>query len=190
MIRLFIAFPLPETVRTYLGDLVDRARGLGGSIKWVKSGDAHLTLKFLGDTDPALVESIKEELNLLAEDFPPIAASTGACGAFPNFKKPRVYWVGLTSTAALAELAAAVDRAMSHLGYELEDRPFTGHLTLGRIKDPRGCEPVSRFLEQVPAEEIPLRFDRLILFRSELTPKGPLYTALHTVRLGIDTFGG
>ncbi len=183
--RLFIALPLPENIENLLGRIIDDLKPLSRAVKWVNSDIIHLTVKFLGETKPELVEPIKKALDRVAPDFSPIECSIDRLGAFPNLKRPRVFWAGLAGQKEILEkLARHVDLEMNALGFEKESRSFKAHLTLGRVKrdDPMSelCQGVGNY-KLVPE---PLTFGKLILFKSTLTPRGPIYEVLHRVPLG------
>jgi 2'-5' RNA ligase len=186
-LRLFIAVPAPETVRASAAAVAEALRGRG-DVRWVTPERLHLTLKFLGTVEPEKVEGIRSSLAKTANGFSSFVIDLTGPGAFPNPRRPQTLWLGVggEGNASLASLAEAVDAAMSEHGCAREDRPFRGHLTIGRVRSPTGLPALSRALkEQIergrPQEGIwPVGHFELV--RSDLRPDGPVYTT-------IDTFG-
>lgn len=183
-VRLFIAIELPAELVTRLRDFQSEP-GLTRLpyAKWVDPGSIHLTLKFLGDVDPARLETVKESAAAAARPFHPFVLSTGRTGFFPGAQRARVFWLGLEGEVAeLGRLQQGIDRAMSKLGFESENRPFTAHLTLARLRE--GCSGSQRleFAALAGAAVFepgpPMPVEAVALMRSQLTPKGAVYTRL------------
>ena len=194
MLRLFIALPVEPTVKQFLTETITRLRDIGGNVKWVDPKNVHLTVKFLGDTDEKLVKQIAEKMDKIASRNQPIDCTLDRLGAFPNLRRPRVFWAGMTSAEGVMEtlkhMAGAVDLAVSKLGFERESRPFKSHLTLGRVRIATGLETLTDYVETTQIEPCPVHLDRLVLFKSTLTPKGPIYYRLHEAVLGEQRFEG
>ncbi len=187
MMRLFIALPLPGKVEEELGRMIFLLKQKGGSVKWVTPKNIHLTMKFLGDTEENLVDSIKEQIDAIARDFAPVETVITRLGAFPNLSRPRVIWAGLDKNIeTLAEISAKVEMAVQTLGFEREERRFKAHLTLGRVRQPAGLDNLTGYMKSLDVPEMSFRLDRMVLFRSTLTPRGPVYDRLHEVMLAKD----
>jgi len=185
MIRLFIAFPLPDPVKLELGKIILSLKQKGGSVKWVASRNIHLTAKFLGNTDDKLVKSISEEIDHITKIYPPVETTMSHLGAFPNLSRPRVIWVGLDrNVEPLANIALNTEEAMQKLGFPAQDKRFKAHLTLGRVRENRDLSNLTDFMKTYKVNELSFRFDRLVLFKSILTPRGPIYERLHESFLG------
>jgi 2'-5' RNA ligase len=149
-------------------------------LKWVRPESMHLTLKFLGDVDPARVPEIEAALAAAAGAAPPFSLNARGIGVFPGMRKPRVLWMGLEGQLdRLAALQAAVESELARVGFPAEERPFKAHLTLARIKAPLRI-PLSEALlsEAGEGESGPFPVERICLFRSELRPAGAVYTRL------------
>ena len=191
MIRLFIALPLPEPVEKELGQLISLCRNKGGHVKWVASENIHLTARFLGDTDEAVIPGIKEQINEVAGQFSPVKTIIDKLGGFPNLKRPRVFWAGIGANAEqLAVISEQVELRRREFRFGPEKKSCRAHLTLGRVRRPQGLEPLSDFLQNYTMKPIPVLFDRLCLFQSTLTPSGPIYKRLHEVLLSPERFEG
>jgi 2'-5' RNA ligase len=191
MLRLFIALPLPHEVETELGRLLDLLRPIGPEVKWVPAKNIHLTVKFLGDTEEKLVDKITSAIDQVAAAYQPFESVMDRVGGFPNLRRPRVIWVGRTEpTENAARMARDIDLRMRELRFEKEKRGFKAHLTLGRVREGRRIDDLAAYLETFKLQPIPLKLDRLVLFKSTLTPKGAIYDRLHEAMLGQQRFDG
>ena len=190
--RLFIAFPLPVEIKKYLSKTIDDFKSHcsdNKAVKWVDANNIHLTVKFLGDTDSSLLDTIKKELSNIGKQFPIINCSINKVGAFPNLNKPRVYWIGIDpQNDDIFELAEQTDKAMSQLGFEKESRKFQAHLTLGRIKISYELSDLNQYISNYKVEPKQLTINKLRLYKSTLIRQGPIYECLHEVKLGEERF--
>lgn len=188
--RLFIAIELNKSVTQELDrlcrrlqhkyDLNDRA------IKWVKSSNIHLTLKFLGDVVDGDIPSVCDTLTEVAEQFNPFDFEIADCGYFPPKSAARILWAGIQEGQEdLQALAEVIDMAYNALGFPLENKPFRAHLTLARIKQAKVGYEVREALEQVePFSLTHQSVSQIALIESILTRNGPEYTPMHHTRLG------
>ena len=133
--RLFVAIEIPREIRNTLAVFMKELRGTAPQAKWVHAENLHVTLKFLGETDPAQVSAVESALGAVRSPQP-VRMEFRGLGFFPNEKRPRVFWVGMNASANLRSLAGDIDRTMHRLGFPLEDCPFTPHLTLARFNPP------------------------------------------------------
>jgi 2'-5' RNA ligase len=180
MIRLFIAWPLSPEVEQELGRIEFLLKQKGGRVSWVAPKNIHLTARFLGDTDEKLVVNLKDLIDSVAEKPHAVSLTIDKLGAFPDMKRPRVIWAGLSGdTSPLQATADLIERAVCELGYTPEPKKFRPHLTLGRVKDPRGVEALMMAVQQFRPSPTSVVLDRLVLFRSTLTPQGSIYERLH-----------
>jgi 2'-5' RNA ligase len=180
-IRCFIAVELPREVRDALHEtgraLVRDVR----AARWVKPDSMHLTLKFLGDTPAEIIPDISHAMQDAASQTGSFELATDALGAFPNPRKARVLWAGLSGgTDTCSALHQRIETAMARLGFTRETRPFRAHLTLARFRDP-ALVPQSILDSPVPHIRFPVK--RVVLFQSELDPRGAIYTPLATAPL-------
>jgi 2'-5' RNA ligase len=193
MLRLFISAHLPPDLLAAITDLQARLkRQLDGlPLAWTRPEGIHLTLKFLGETNPARVDDIVAGLRAAVSSHPPLTVTVAGLGCFPNLRQPNVIWVGVEDPdQTLRRLAASVDAATARQGWEQETRAFSGHLTLARVKRGAGNEERRTIGEQVGRLPLPdplglLPIPSLHLMRSELKPGGAVYTQLAVARLGI-----
>lgn len=186
--RLFVAIDLGEAARRALGEAQAACRRADLPVRWVDPAGAHLTLKFLGETDRAQVGPLGAALRAVAGRHRPVLLHTGAPGVFPNPRRPRVLWLGLTGALdRLAALQRDVDDALAALGFPRETRSFSPHLTLGRVREgarPADVAGVATTLAGVRAAAAPLPVERIRLMRSELARGGSRYTTLLEAPLG------
>ena len=152
-------------------------------IKFVEPENIHLTLKFLGEIEQSLVEQVTNVVE--GTSFQPFTARIERVGVFPNLRRPRVVWAGITDGASqLEEIWSELDDKLGRLGFERESRRFSPHLTIGRVRSGRNRDKlvheVSSLSDYVFGE---LHVDRVALKKSVLTPKGPIYTTLAESRV-------
>jgi 2'-5' RNA ligase len=183
--RLFVAVdPAPAVVKR-LGAAMAAARRLAPSAKWAATGSFHITLAFLGDMPVARVPDLVAAIGAAALLHAPVDLRVAGAGTFGGWR-PRVLWAGVTGdVGALAALAGAVGAALAPFGYTLEHRPFTAHLTLARARDPRGDPAFAPCAAALAGEDFgSTRVEQVILYRSDLSPKGAAYTPLAALPLG------
>jgi len=189
-IRSFIAVLLPEEVKQALAGLQERLRsGSKASAKWVDPGNIHLTLKFLGNISPGLVGRITSVIEAAAREIEPLRIQVKGLGAFPNANRVNIVWVGLVGDIErLALLQKRLDAQLSPLGFKSENRPFTPHLTIARIRDHVSSDE-RRQLGRLIAETTfdtshSVDVEAVYLMRSQLTREGPIYSSIASANLG------
>lgn len=183
-VRAFVALPCPEELRRSVAAGVAQWRDLDADIAWVDPKRIHLTLRFLGDADPASLVRLDAELHETARGEPPVTARAGSTGAFPGRGRPRVLWLGLESGGGVERLAEAVENAARASGFDPETRPFTPHFTLGRVRGPRGSRRAIAAVRHWEPDRRALRLGELVLYRSRLGPEGARHDALAVYPLG------
>ncbi|MBV8514543.1 MAG: RNA 2',3'-cyclic phosphodiesterase [Acidobacteria bacterium] len=183
--RLFVALQIPDSIRNDYAKLIDDFRRLDAKAapkkpKWVRPENLHVTLKFIGNTDPTKLDSIR---TVLAGIRSPqgVQLLFRNIGFFPNAKRPRVIWGGLEASKNLAPLARALDQQIATLGFPSEERAFTPHLTLARL-DPPGIAPGLRAaIEKYVTRDFgELHTSEFHLIESKLKPTGAEYTTLQS----------
>lgn len=191
-IRAFIAIELPEDVRQQLDKtekmIQDRAGDAARkAVRWVPVGNMHLTLKFLGEVSTGNIEALARMMQNESAQHPPFAFSVGGLGAFPNVRRPRVIWIGTEPPKELSVLQKTIEAEARRLGYPAEERPFSPHLTLGRISQnarPDEVSQVARVLGEISVGSLgEVRVSEVHLFRSDLRPSGAVYSKLHSFLL-------
>ncbi len=185
-VRSFIAIELPEDLKTELGRLqaklkIDRPR-----IKWVSPDGIHLTLKFLGDVDTSQVAGIIQAMTEAVRGINPFDLNIGPLGMFPNPQRVQVVWIGLDGELdTLGSLYHNLEVRMAMVGFPQEKREFKPHLTLARIGDevlPDDRKHFGNFVASSKADIVyTLKAKGLSLMKSQLTPRGAIYTRLSYV---------
>lgn len=188
-IRSFIAIELPSDVKSELNSLEGKLREeLHLAVRWVEPGNIHLTLKFLGNMPQEKVSRIADAVAGVAGGMSPFSLEFGGLGAFPNMKRPRVIWVGLEGEIEkLISLQQGVDAALESLGFARETRPFASHLTLARVRE-RGVVGGQNdwgklFASVKPESKCCFEVKSISLMRSQLTPRGAIYSRLALAEL-------
>jgi 2'-5' RNA ligase len=177
-IRAFVAFEIPAEIREHIRKAQWSLREDLPRARWTRPEGQHLTLKFLGETPPAVVETLAAGIAAGVAGLPAVTVQLGGAGFFPSPQRPRVAWVG-GSTEGGAEVAAAVESAAVGLGWPPERRPWSLHLTQARLDRPWPRSAAEAFLDWGRGLDIPLfTCPEVVVFSSELGPGGAVYTAL------------
>jgi RNA 2',3'-cyclic 3'-phosphodiesterase len=174
--RLFAALPIPEPARSEMAGLLQRLRGGDWPVRWVHEDNVHLTLKFFGEVPPDRLDVIAEALQFAVPGTGPLELSLAEPGVFPNLRRPRVVWVGVTAPAALELLQDRLERRAEAIGFAPEGAPYHPHLTLGRVRE--GHRLPAGALEQLQAGYRPVSFlvEQLVLYESVAGRGAPRYT--------------
>ncbi len=189
VIRAFIAIELPLEIHKQLDQVISQLKERLGetAVRWVPAENIHLTLKFLGDVSEANIEMLKKILQGEAAGCDQFELSVGGLGAFPNTHSPRVVWVGVEAPTDLSSLQRAIEAATERLGYMKEERPFSPHLTLGRVSrnvSPREAHSIGEVLDSTKVGVLGASHIEMVhLFKSDLRPSGSIYTKLYSASL-------
>lgn len=185
MVRLFIALILPDEIKRKLGTLIDDLRPRTATIRWVVSQNMHLTLKFIGERPEKDIEPIAAAIEEAVKGRGKFNVRVKKCGGFPNLRNPRVLWVGIEGAEPAIEMAREINKELVPLGIEADKRPFSPHLTLGRIKKKikPDLSPLASYMESLNFDAGSTILDRVALVKSTLTPGGPIYENLKVFEL-------
>ncbi len=182
-LRTFIAIETPESIQAKIAALQDELKQENERVRWPKPANIHLTLKFLGQVEESRTPVITESVKDMLKEQPKFTFSVRGLGAFPNFRRARVLWVGVNDNSdQLQHLVENIEAALIPLGFSKENRKFTPHLTLGRVKSSLSKSFI-RKLEQIDFAGGEVTVDEIVLFRSDLKPTGAVYTPLSRFRL-------
>ena len=186
--RTFIAISLPQTIRETLLSLQRELKTTEADVKWVIPENMHLTLKFLGETEDKLIPEIVNLLRGISCTHKPFLIRLSHLGAFPKIPSARIIWMGIEEGKnASRNIAQTLDQQLLALGFPQEERDFSAHITLGRVKSGFNRDKLAKQLitMQTTPNNTPLEFlaTTLTLYKSTLTPKGPTYEALIEVNL-------
>jgi len=139
-VRTFICIELPEEIRNRIDALQCRLKEVEAEVRWVRSGNIHLTLKFLGDIPSPKIASVRLAIESAIQDEREFSIEVSGTGCFPSSHDPKVLWAGVGSpSGALARLQALIEKSLEVTGFAKEPRPFSPHLTLGRVKSRRNA---------------------------------------------------
>ena len=187
MLRSFIAVEIPAEIQSAIANCTASLQKALPKplIRWVTPQNLHLTLKFLGDTSPANLERLAEVLKVEVAAHGAFSMSVGRLDAFPTSRRPRVIWVGLEAPPALLTLQRGVEAAAAKLGYSPDERPFSPHLTIGRVGQnatTMDLQKIHAALEETKVGNLGTTVvDAVHIFKSDLRPGGAVYTHLYAL---------
>ena len=178
MVRCFVGIPMPPSYQKNLQALTDMFRVcLKSRVSWTRTGNLHLTLKFLGEVDPVRLEQVRQALSLV--EFDSFAFRAGASGCYPDRRNPRVIWKALMKGGrGCADLAMVLDECLHPLGFKAAEKDFLPHLTIGRVKEAREDDWDQCLTTMDNGNWPEVETERFVLWKSELSPQGPTYTPL------------
>lgn len=179
--RTFCAIELTYDVRTRLQDHVRRLREAvpDSSASWSKPENVHLTLKFFGNVPTQSLSKISAACSRVAEEFQSFQISIGGTGVFPRRSRPQVLWVGVEdSSGGLLDLQGRLEEEFAREGFPREDRGFRPHLTIARLRKPEDARKLAETHIQTRFALTAMHVNELVLFRSQLSPKGSIYTVI------------
>jgi len=175
MIRSFIAIEIPAAIRQAIGRMITEWDQAQYPVRWVKADNLHLTLKFLGEISEPVLNRVSQKIKSISERFAPFRFSLQELGCFPSPKSPRVIWIGAAEgKKEVTSLQQIIEQELALIGLKPEAREFSPHLTLGRANarfDPQNIL-ATRY------ESSSFSVESLVLFKSTLTPGGPIYDKL------------
>ena len=182
--RTFIAIPLPDECRTMLDEMQRKLRSCGADVRWVAIPSIHLTLKFLGEADPAIIPELADSLENITRLQSGLTLRLHGMGCFPGGNNPRVLWCGVEGEIEkLSLLQQQVETACSRFGFAFENRDFRPHLTLGRVKGKGNLQALLDCIKMGSDLESSFRTDHFNIYKGTLKPQGAVYTVLKTIVL-------
>jgi len=188
LLRAFIAIEIPAEIQQNIDRKTAHLRqAIHSLVRWVPPQNMHLTLKFLGNVSPNSIEFLRLMLRTEAEAIPAFDIHLAGLGAFPNLNRPRVLYIGIQAPAALDILQRGIESACRRLGYEADERPFSAHLTLGRVRQNASVAEQQQIRRAIESTQVDVlgtaRVDSVHLYKSELNPGGSVYTRLYSAPL-------
>ncbi|MEA1936174.1 MAG: RNA 2',3'-cyclic phosphodiesterase [Thermodesulfobacteriota bacterium] len=180
LIRTFLAIELPEEIKVQIGNIQNRLKVTVKGVRWTRPEGIHLTLKFFGNVSENDIVNISRIVEKNTIDVRPLTLNVSTVGTFPNFKRPRVLWLGISgSVERLSDLQKEIENDLESIGFQRENRVFRAHLTLGRVKPPKDVKGLSEIIKSEESYDAgSFRAGGLTLFKSDLTPQGAIYTKL------------
>jgi len=184
-VRLFVAVELNKQIKDELAKAQHALREFDRLVRWSGGNQMHLTLKFLGEVPDSQVDDICTAVELAASESAGFELTLQGAGCFPPKGKVRVVWVGLAEESkALANCQRRVEDELSEIGFPPERRPFSPHLTLGRVRDDRSGGQLRTAVEALEVPSVSQAIDSVVLMRSELLPQGARYSQVGAWPLG------
>ncbi|MFN8210004.1 MAG: RNA 2',3'-cyclic phosphodiesterase [Bacteroidales bacterium] len=183
MKRTFIAVRVKpgEKLENFFSKLKDET---GGSVKWVESDRMHITLAFLGDTSEDTVKEVSDKLREICGKTSAFSFSITGLGVFRNLHDPKVIYAGIEGSQPLKELFEVIKEALAVLEIPVEERAFSPHLTLGRVKWLKDKKALERMLKEYSGTEFQgVNVTEVIFYESILKPAGPVYIPMKTLKL-------
>jgi RNA 2',3'-cyclic 3'-phosphodiesterase len=186
--RAFIAIELPQNIKDNISRLQAELKASGADVKWVAPSHIHLTLKFLGDIDDRTKDAVRGLLNEIASHTPPFIIKLGGLGAFPDFRLPRIIWVGLSQGHDQAKtIVHQLENSLGQYGIDQETRPFSSHITIGRVRSRKNMPYLTRDLPGTgtnATEDLgEFQAGKITFFKSTLLPQGPVYEIIQETSL-------
>lgn len=184
-VRLFVAVEITGEIRKKLAEFQDELKKVDADVGWVAPENIHITLKFIGALDEEKIEAVTTVIRDSVIHIKPFDLDCTGAGTLPTEKNPRVIFADVIDAGGiLAKIHERLDNQFMALGVEHEDRKFTAHLTVGRIKTRRN---VRKLIERIYSYNGfnfgPELVTQVVLMKSDLSPEGPIYTNLHSVDL-------
>lgn len=188
VIRIFFGIELPPLAKEKLGTFIGalKKKSKSNSIRWSRPENLHITLQFLAEFHsehlPLLINQVRTKM---ATSVKNLTLTCGEIHLFPNPYRPRVIVLDVAPQDHLAKLSELIGLGIQETQYKIETRPFRGHLTLGRIKQPQGIN--LGFLSEVGKPDLEkIEINEIILFRSEPQPEGSRYTPIERIAFNED----
>ena len=177
--RMFTGIPIPDEPKEELIKAQEQLKGIPLKASWTKPENLHITLKFLGEVDDAMVPQITKALEGSPCPQGSFIATLEECGIFPNLRTPRIAWISLSrGEKEVKHIFKHIQKSLLSFGFGKEKRPFKSHITLGRIKYVKDTSALIQRFEELNLEKISWQINGFILYKSILTSGGPIYEAI------------
>ncbi len=182
--RTFIAVELPEQIKKQIEVLQAPLKKTNALVSWVKPGNIHITLKFLGEVSEEKIDEVFSATELALKGAKGFKMNLKGMGAFPDLRRPRVIWVGAGKGGEeLSGMAARIEDELKKVGYSKEKRKFSAHFTVGRVKSPKNIEKLMEMVQSADFETEDIEVNEVTVMKSQLHPAGAIYTPLKKIPL-------
>jgi len=182
--RTFIAVELPEQIKKQIEVLQVPLKKTNAFVSWVKPGNIHITLKFLGEVPEEKIDEVFSATELALKGAKSFKMNLKGMGAFPDFRRPRVIWIGTGKGGEeLSDMANKIEDEMEKIGYPKEKRKFSPHFTIGRVKSPKNIEKLVELVKSADFETEDIEVNEVTVMKSQLHPAGAIYTPLKKIPL-------
>jgi 2'-5' RNA ligase len=183
--RTFIAIELPERIKKKIEELQAPLKKTNAFVSWVKPENIHVTLKFLGEVPENKINEVFSATDKALEGAKKFTMSLKGMGAFPDFRRPRVIWIGAGSGVnELSHLANRIEEEMEKIDFPKEERKFSAHFTVGRVKSPKNIEKLMELVKASDFQTDDIEVSEMVVMKSQLHPAGAIYTPLKKIPLG------
>jgi RNA 2',3'-cyclic 3'-phosphodiesterase len=182
--RCFIAIEIPSEVKSAFVELQNDLRSAGADVAWTNPDNVHLTLKFLGEIDKKLVSEVEQICLETISSISPFKLSIDRIGLFPNERHPRVLWIGLGGEVeTLEKLQEQLDERLAGIGFEIEEKDFQPHLTVGRIRSNKNLRDMLKRSDGYSLPTLSFMVQEIVLMKSDLLSSGACYSELAKARM-------
>lgn len=182
-VRAFLAIDLKPSLKELIMDVEDDFKEIDADVKYVNPKNLHLTLKFFGNINQEQIDKIIIKIEKVLKNHKPFKINVEGCGAFPNLNKIRVIWLGTDNTEPLIKLHNDLDKEFNEIGFDL-DKNFNSHLTIGRMKSAKNKKEIKNKIEEINYFSFDtIEVNEIVLKKSTLTPKGPIYENLKIFKM-------
>ncbi len=184
LIRTFICIEISDEVRNRIDAFQDQLRRIGADVSWTRAANIHLTLKFLGNVPKSKMGAVCAAVQEAVHSLRGFSVEVKETGCFPSLRNPRVIWVGVNSPLdALQRLHTEIETSMEPVGFPKEARPFSPHLTLGRLKSQRNARRLTSALMERGFVAVTFQATQVVVMQSNLHPTGAAYSSLAVIPL-------
>ena len=176
MARVFLAIDLPNHLKSFIEQEQVKWKQVKSGVKWVRPNLLHLTLKFLGEVPEEQLPTISESLKDICNNHPSFSLSLNGIGVFPTPVRPKVFWIGLAGELdKLKALHTDIETNLAQLGFAVEKRKFSPHITIARAKTNKNLNRLVTELAKTKLPTAPFGVDNVVLYKSILSSQGPKY---------------
>jgi 2'-5' RNA ligase len=182
--RTFIAVELPEQIKKQIEALQAPLKKTNAFVSWVKPGNIHITLKFLGEVPEGKIDEVFSATELALKGARGFKMNLKGMGAFPDLRRPRVIWVGAEKGGEeLSGMADRIAEEMEKIGYPKEKRKFSPHFTVGRLKSLKNIETLVELIQSTNFDTEDIQVKEVTVMKSQLHAAGAIYTPLKKIPL-------
>lgn len=183
-IRTFISFETPALIREKMLELQTELKKSNAHVRWEPESKFHVTLIFLGNIEEQLLLKIITVIQESLTTFTVFDVIYQNLGAFPNNRTPRIIWIGCQNPdGKLQQMKETLDKQLEQFGIQAEHRQFHPHITLGRVKSPKGRKDLTQKLESLTFQPMETTITEIAIMKSVLKPEGSEYSILKTISL-------
>jgi RNA 2',3'-cyclic 3'-phosphodiesterase len=182
--RTFIAIDTPQPIKDRISEIQSELRKSGADVKWEGQNKFHITIKFLGEVQESMIDNVISSLRNVSTNFSPFSLQYADLGSFPNFKNPKVIWIGCKDISlSLLKIRQSLDKDLQKLGFDTEEREFHPHITLGRVRSDNQIKDLIPIIENLKFESEVTECREILVLKSILKSSGSEYSLLQSVIL-------